>query len=101
MDFWRAVEVLNRRKWLILFSVVVAVGLMFGATRLTGSRWLATVRFMVPESANGPGAPPRAREDRDTLEAMYGAILASREVVEPAFAKVKENLPNGKTSPAT
>lgn len=103
MDFWRAIEVLNRRKWLILFSVVVAVGLMFGATRLMGVRWQATVRFMVPDSSansSQSGAPRGAqqtKEELETLEAMYSAVLSSREVVEPAFQKIREKLPDGKS----
>jgi len=100
MDFWRAIEVLNRRKWLILFSVIVAVVLMFGATRLMGARWQATIRFMVPENTSSnttPRSTQQSKEELETLEAMYGAILSSREVVEPAFQKVREKLPDGKT----
>ena len=45
MDFWRAVEVLGKRKWLILFSIVVTVALTLGASRLVGNRWMAKVQF--------------------------------------------------------
>lgn len=98
MDIWRAAEVLNRRKWLILFSMVVALVLAFGATRLTGSRWMATVTFMTPEtssltSVTGESRRPPTHQEMKTLEAMYTAILTSREVVLPAYQKIKEDLP--------
>jgi capsular exopolysaccharide synthesis family protein len=46
MDFWRAVGILNHRKWLIILSVIVATGLTYAATRLTGAKWVAQVRLM-------------------------------------------------------
>src|SRR5690348_8797088 len=95
MDFWRAVEILGKRKWLILLSVVVATVLTFGATRLVGSRWMASVKFFAPQpssvvpQADDPSAPPRP----DSLGAareqalIYTQIVKTKEVLGPALAK--------------
>lgn len=103
MDIWRAAEILNRRKWLILFSMIVAALLTFGATRLTGSRWMATVRLLSPEPSTLAGMADKTakdtsrptKEDIQTQEAVYAAVITSREVVEPAYKKLKLTLPSG------
>ena len=101
MDVWRIAEVLGKRKWLLLFSVVAAAILTFGATRLSGSRWVATVSFMSPTpplAVNGNQTSlsgEAAREEMKTMEAMYAAVITSREVMEPAYNKVREALPEG------
>jgi capsular exopolysaccharide synthesis family protein len=101
MDIWRAAEILNRRKWLILFSVIITAALTYGATRLTGSRWTATVKLLAPQTAskavNGGDAYEAGPNigDGKALNSLYNTILLSREVVEPAYKKIKENLPTG------
>jgi capsular exopolysaccharide synthesis family protein len=105
MDIWRAIEVLNRRKWLILFSVVAATVLTFGATRLMGSRFEATVQLISPQTAARASSIGSTEQRNDRMEdspatqkmlqSMYTSILLSREVIEPAFKKLKEPLPQG------
>jgi capsular exopolysaccharide synthesis family protein len=102
MDIWRAVTILNRRKWLILFSVVITTALTFGATRLVGSKWEATVKLLAPQTASRANGTQKGEDGFDVnptnakvIASMYNSILLSREVVEPAFKKIQENLPTG------
>ncbi|MBB6053169.1 GumC family protein [Armatimonas rosea] len=102
MDIWRAVAILNRRKWLILFSVVITTALTFGATRLVGSKWEATVKLLAPQTASRANGTEQGHDGYDVnptnskaITSMYNSILLSREVVEPAFKKIQENLPTG------
>ncbi|MGC4043520.1 MAG: polysaccharide biosynthesis tyrosine autokinase [Armatimonas sp.] len=103
MDIWRAFELLNRRKWLILFSLIVTTGIAYGATKLIGSKWVATVRLTSPQAMSNVAsgqAPDSSREmlDRGNLKAMqglYSAMLLSSEVINPAFGNVKQELPTG------
>lgn len=96
MDFWRAVEILNKRKWLILLSTVLATLLTFGATRLVGSRWQATVRLVTPPNSEAmertedivgirKQTPGRGNEQEQAE--MYEQIVRSRDVLEPALRK--------------
>ncbi len=105
MDIWRAAEVLNRRKWLILFSIIVAVVLTYGATRLTGSRFEATVRLISPQTASrvAAGSTQNNQQGNDmdsgvnskALKSLYTSILMSPDVIGPAFRKTKEPIPAG------
>ncbi len=102
MDIWRAFELLNRRKWLILFSLVVTTAIAFGATRLIGSKWVATARITSPQAlsnmASNTAGEQRSNTDGVTLKSMqslYSAILLSSEVLTPAYQSVKEDLPKG------
>jgi capsular exopolysaccharide synthesis family protein len=96
MDFWRTVEILGKRKWLLLLSVLVTAGLTFLATRLVGSKYQASVRFVTP--ANSPLTNPNGAEiasDDMTVArsqaAIYEAVLKTRDVLEPALRKLSEN----------
>ena len=102
MDFWRAVEVLGRRKWLILLSVVVAVGLTFGATRLTGSRWTATVRMVTPamtpqQSVQGtaPTGPPDPAPDAECPPSDDRPAAGARTHARPVLGEHGARAPAG------
>lgn len=89
MDFWRAVAILEKRKWLILLSVVSTMALTFAASALVGSKWVATVSFAVRPATNlmaNPGEAQNAevRLDREQL-AVYKLLAKSRAVVVPAL----------------
>ncbi len=101
MNFWRATEILGKRKWLILFSVMVAAVLTAGATRLVGSKWVGTVRLVVPQNSaivRTPGAAGSTEDasgeglaGQEALKgqiAVYTAVVKSRSVIEPVFAKL-------------
>ncbi|MGV3720202.1 MAG: GumC family protein [Actinomycetota bacterium] len=96
MDFWRAVGILSRHKWLILLSVVVTTALTFAATRLVGSRYLATVHLVTPATSPLTSSPAlmssdeRASEPVQTKQqaAVFAAMLKSRDVLEPALGKL-------------
>lgn len=99
MDFWRTVEILNKRKWLILLCGIVAAALMWGATRLVGSKWVATVDFIAPEkmTATGTGtadngaADNGASDDNASANAnIYETILKSEEVTRPVLKKLDQ-----------
>lgn len=97
MDFWQLVEVLGKRKWLILLSAVVAVALTYGATSIVGQKWMATVQFVAPESEASPNAASDDTTDQDTPQdgvapgatesAVYQAIIKSQDVLKPVIAK--------------
>jgi len=99
MDFWRAVGILNNRKWLILFSVIVATALTWFATRLVGAKWVATVRFMAIQSSSLVSSSGKGSDDdkekgsiRDQDRAQLAAIqavLKSKEVVDGALKDMK------------
>lgn len=100
MDFWRAVAILSRHRWLILLSVVVTTALTFGATRLVGSRYLATVHFVTPATSPLTDSPAklvsvdeRASEPVQTRQqaAVFAAMLKTRDVLEPALQKLSES----------
>src|SRR5438552_513552 len=98
MDFWRLVELLNQRKWLILVSVGVTMVLTYGATRLVGSQWVATVRLMNvsggmvfgrnPEDLGGGDAPAQSEPGVGFAKAQaaaYEAVAKSSKVVKAAL----------------
>ncbi len=95
MDFWRTISILSKRKWLIALSIVITAMLTLGASKLAGSRWVATVRFASMDNSGlnqlVTGQPAtsdhggRAMESATAQAAVYGSIVASREVVEPAM----------------
>jgi capsular exopolysaccharide synthesis family protein len=108
MNFWRASEILGKRRWLILFSVLVAAVLTGGATRLVGSKWVGTVRLVVPQNAamvrtssatssteDASGEGMAGQEALKSQIAVYTAVVKSRSVIEPVFAKLGvTELPN-------
>ncbi len=99
MDFWRAANLLGKRKWFIILSVIVTTVLTWGAAQIVGSRWQATVRFVSaqysPLTAPGPGGSdnnayhdPSIELKAAKNEAMkYEAIIKSRFVLEGAQRK--------------
>lgn len=101
MDFWRAIRILGRRKWLILMSVMASIAATFGATRLIGSRWQATVRFVAEDplfysSSQGGPAPEAAKFNPVTAQAqaqVFAQILQSADVVGPALQKIQLGQP--------
>lgn len=98
MDFWRAVGILSKHKWLILLSVVVTTVLTFTATRLVGSKYLATVHFVTPATSPLTAAPGTPTSDDHASEpvqtrqqaAVFSAMLKTRDVLEPALSKLSE-----------
>lgn len=95
MDFWRTLEILNRRKWLILLSGIIAASLTWGATRIVGSKWMAVVEFVSPEqsAATQSGADASggqmAQEDNAKADAaIYATILKSQAVTQPVLQKL-------------
>ncbi|HLK60188.1 MAG TPA: hypothetical protein VKU00_26740, partial [Chthonomonadaceae bacterium] len=95
MNFWRAIEILNKRKWLILLSMVVASALTAGASRLVGSKWVGTVQLMVPQQSilqsemfvPGQPTPPPSDILKSQL-AVYLAVARSQRVVSPVAKKL-------------
>ena len=97
MNFWRVVEILGKRKWLILFSVLVASALTAGGTHLVGSRWIASVQLVVPQGGamlRGAANPPKALKPTTEQPAQtaskdqiagYLAVVRTRDVIEPAL----------------
>ena len=94
MDFWRTVEILERRKWLILLSGLMAAALMWGATRLVGSKWLATVDFVSPERTVASGETGQEMDapgaDTGATAMLYAAVVKSQAVTEPVLRKLNE-----------
>lgn len=104
MDFWRAIHVLNSRKWLIMLSVVVTTALTYGATRLTGSKWQASVQLLAPQTSqltevyaksdsssvsSIPQYGPQAKEASETQASTFDAIVKSKDVLLPALSKIR------------
>src|SRR5438105_4344025 len=102
MDFWRLVELLNQRKWLILVSVGVTMVLTYGATRLVGSQWVATVRLMNVSGGMVIGRNPEDVSIGDGPQqsdpggliakgqaAAYEAVAKSGKVVKSALKELK------------
>jgi len=99
MDFWRGVNVLYKRKWLILLTVVLAVGLTYGATRLIGARWSGTVRLRTPANelqaladASGQRRQQSRRFDARRESQKWLLRATSPSVTQPALAKVGRSL---------
>src|SRR5579884_249156 len=98
MDFWRAAAVLGKRKWLILFSVVVTVVFTYAATRLVGTQWQATVQLA--SSLPGPLMPGGAatrdpgKQAATIQAALYTSYLRSGDVLQPVFQQLHIQ-PNG------
>lgn len=112
MDFWRAVGILNNRKWLIVLSVIAATSLTWGATRLIGAKWVAEVRFMAlgaspmpsvqqkgsssdSDNANQDNKGSQRDIDRKQL-AQIDALMKSPDVVRAAIKTMggRPNLPD-------
>ena len=97
MNFWRVVEILGKRKWLILLSIVVASALTAGATRLVGSKWIASVQLVVPQNTAMLKSDTNDDSNTDNQAAqtavkgqiaVYTAVLKSRNVVEPVLTQL-------------
>src|SRR5947199_5303877 len=101
MDFWRAAHILARRKWLILLSVVVATTATWGLLHLIGGRWLATIRFVSPQTSSLAGAGngaegeaplaegrPEAEQAAKAQATLGAAMIQSRVVMEPALQQI-------------
>src|SRR5438067_12862330 len=93
MDFWRLVELLNQRKWLILASVGVTLALTYGASRIRGAEWQATARFISTSTIMGgasedPGAAaPQQQSDPGQMiakpqAAAYAGIARRGKVLQ-------------------
>jgi len=91
MNFWRIVEILNKRKWLILLSVVASIGLTFLVTRLIGYKWVGTVRLVSTAPMDQqPGSDGMRDQMNSKFQApVYDAMLKSRDVLEAAFRVAK------------
>src|SRR3954447_219721 len=94
MDFWRLVELLNQRKWLILVSVTVTMVLTYWATRLVGSQWVATVRLMSVSGGDFSIGEGQERSDpgngfAKSQAAAYEAVAKSGNVVKAALKELK------------
>src|SRR5688572_688490 len=94
VDFWRTISILSKRKWLITLSVLITAGLTLAASRMVGSKWVATARFAAMDTArlsqmaNGQQETSEGGQGMEPFEAqaaVYGSIVASREVIEPAL----------------
>ena len=110
MDFWRTISILNKRKWLILFSAIMSALLTYGATRLVGSKWQASVKFMASSTSPlakmnaQPGAPtddngnpePRDMQEAKDRARAYSDVVRSRNVILPAISLVKMTNPPDK-----
>ena len=89
MDLQAAAEIVLRKKWLIAFSVLLTALLTAGATRLTGSRWTGTVKFISPV-ASPLAEGPQERQNGTSLDphaqsVMYLSVVKSMDVVAPAI----------------
>ncbi len=100
MDFGRVLEILAKRKWMLLFTIVLAMVGTWLSTRLTGSRWTAAIRFVVPTSSPLTEAPNSQQQlgpgqimDPSAQAQMYTTIARSPEVLEEAVKKVKMTPP--------
>lgn len=104
MDFWRAYEILQKRWTLIALSVLASCFLTYGLSRLLGSNWLGTVRFVTAPSVQLPASPGQSGEAEeaeyiaDTPGAqgqatLYEALIKSPDVLQPALAKLRQPVP--------
>src|SRR5262249_42724262 len=99
MDFWRITAILNKRKWFIVLSVIVGSSLTFGATRLIGSKWTATVQFVSPQTTpstttGDTTAEPASEQSLASAKSqavIYTAIVKSRDVLEPSLRVVNQS----------
>ncbi len=96
MDFWKASAILKRHWTLIAWCVFAAGALSFVFARLTGSGWMATVRFVAtPNAVAGDSGSPDTPEGGDPSLAtpgknqatVYDAMVKSRDVLQPALNK--------------
>ncbi len=87
MDFWRVIEILKRRKWVILASVFSTLLLTGGALHLAGPRWAATVEFVSPQPIlqDGSGPAPGSEAAQAAMKTdvtTYTSVIKSRDVIE-------------------
>ncbi len=97
MDFRRAFGIIEKRKWIIIFSIVLTSALVFGVTRLIPSQWKGTVRLISPIGSPLTDAIHKFTEaaEPDALSAakIYGALAHSKEVMEPAARSANISAP--------
>lgn len=94
MDFWKAIEILGKRKWLIAGCVAVCFMLAVAFTKFSGSRYAATVDFVEPshdQAAQSTGAD--AGDDSDGQDPasqarVYLAIMKSPNVIQPVLSSI-------------
>jgi succinoglycan biosynthesis transport protein ExoP len=98
MDIWQIIEVLAKRKWLILLSVLVAMGATYMATRLTGARWVAPVTLVTPDTADATAAQTDGEDQAPSSSgakqvAVYLAMIKSPSVLEPVLNAMGSQAP--------
>ena len=118
MDFWRAAGIIEKRKWLIILSTVVCALLTFGATRLTGSKYQATYRYLWSRNSAALNSQGDARSnDPWVLDSevksqaqIYDAVVKSGDMIHQAMiqmgqteipANILDNISVTNSSPRT
>ena len=96
MNFWRVIEILSKRKWLIVLSVVVAAALSAGATHLIGSRWVATVQLVVPQNAAILRSSNYQDQTQDQDTNANSTPANAKDQIAAYMAVAKSRIPSGK-----
>ena len=89
MDLQATVKIIWQKKWLIAFSILLTTLLTAGMTRLTGSQWSGTVKFLSP-IVSPLAESPQEHNSGSVLDAhaqamMYASVVKSIDVIEPAL----------------
>jgi polysaccharide biosynthesis transport protein len=88
MDFAHIIGLLKKRIGIILLSTVGALILTWGATRIMGTKWTATVDFVSTQNSTlGTGQDAgdgfEGAQAAQTQAIIYTAIVKSQDVAEP------------------
>ncbi|HLJ57947.1 MAG TPA: hypothetical protein VKT77_23110 [Chthonomonadaceae bacterium] len=94
MDFRRALAIIEKRRWIIIGSVLITAVLVYGVTRLMPSRWMATVRLITPTGRSDMRSVPEIGEaDAPGAASMYRVLARDDKVMAAASAQAHVDTP--------
>lgn len=97
MDFRRALAILEKRRWILVISVLVTTALVYGVTRLMPSRWMAAVRLITPTGLADPlrKISDAGEPDGAVAARIYSVLARGKDVMEASakVASVSDPLP--------
>ena len=97
MDLKRVSEIIGKRKWLIIFSMILTLGLVWLVTRLLPAKWQSTVKFAITSTSPILNAQSQSQDsenlERGARTEIFGALVKDEDVVTAAARSANISTP--------
>lgn len=88
MDLKRVLEIMDKRKWLIIFSMALTLGLVWLVTRVLPAKWQSTVKFAITSTSPILNTQSQSQDsenlERGARTEVFGALVKDEDVVTEA-----------------